>query len=211
MKHRLDQYIINLLKEKGEMRSKDIYASMPEQERNLKSRLGLLKKDGIVVVRDRFYYSLPTDTSSVATKTRPDEKLDQISKQLKRTEADNEVTINKALLLFDKVLDDAAETIEGELYTKATMADKVDLIKSLRWLGATLDQLMKRWNLEHHGYDTNTRQAQEDAKAKTTEREKEALENAPLEDRIVVVAHYQEGMQEILRNLPKKELEDRKV
>lgn len=63
----------------------------------------------------------------------------------------------------------------------------------------------------HVGYDTNTRQAQEDAKAKTEEREKAALENAPLEDKIVVVGHYQEGMQEILRNLPKKELEDSEV
>ena len=121
---------------------------------------------------------------------------------LKRTEADNEVTINKALLLFDKVLDDAAETIVGELYTKATMAEKVDLIKSLRWLGATLDQLMKRWNLVNHGYDTNTRQAQEDAKAKTEAKQKEALENAPLEDTIMVVGKYDPEAMELIDCIP---------
>ena len=121
---------------------------------------------------------------------------------LKRIKVDNEVTINKALFLFDKVLDDAAETIEGELYTKATMADKVDLIKSLRWLGATLDQLVKRWNLEHHGYDTNTRQAQEDAKAKTEERQKEALKDAPLEDTIQIVGMYDPEAKALIESIP---------
>ena len=178
--------------EDGKVRkTSEIIAGVGVKPPHIYALLNKLCDDGDIIKIKRGYYRLSsTDTS------------------LKRTEADNEVTINKALSLFDKVLDDAAETIEGELYTKATMADKIDLIKSLRWLGATLDQLMKRWNLEHHGYDTNTRQAQEDAKAKTTEREKQALENAPLEDRIVVVGHYQAGMQKILANLPKKEAED---
>lgn len=129
-------------------------------------------------------------------------RLKKVDTSLKRTEADNEVTINKALLLFDKMLDDAAETIVGELYTKATMAEKVDLIKSLRWLGATLDQLMKRWNLVNRGYDTNTRQAQEDAKAKTEERQKEALENAPLEDTIMVVGSYDPEAKALIDCIP---------
>ena len=84
-------------------------------------------------------------------------------------------------------------------------------IENFKWLTMIADKLMKRWNLEHHGYDTNTRQAQEDAKAKTEEREKAALENAPFEDTIIVVGHYNEGMQEILANLPKKEVEEASV
>jgi len=193
---------IKALLANGEMHTDEVIAKMPDVKvSTIKKELGKLKKDGEIVTPPgrRSWYRLPTDTSAAAETHASDADTDT---SLKRTEADNEVTINKALLLFDKVLDDAAETIEGELYTKATMSDKIDLIKSLRWLGATLDQLMKRWNLEHHGYDTNTRQAQEDAKAKTEERQKEALKDAPLEDTIQIVGMYDPEAKALIDCIP---------
>ena len=110
-------------------------------------------------------------------------------------------TINKLLNLYDKLLDTVAVSIEDEDWKG--IVEKIETIKSLRWLGATVDQLMKRWYLVHRGYDANTRQAQEDAKKKTVDREKQALENTPPEERVVVVREYNESMRDILENLPK--------
>ena len=122
-----------------------------------------------------------------------------------REESENIETINKMLTIYDKVFDNIALTIEDELTEKATIEEKIDLIKSLRWLGATVDQLMKRWYLVHRGYDANTRQAQEDAKKKTAEQEKAALETAHPEDQVVVVAEYHTSVREIWDTLPEPE------
>ena len=101
------------------------------------------------------------------------------------------------------VLDNVAETIEIGIDCESDYSgENRDLIKSLRWLGATVDQLMKRWYLVHRGYDANTRQAQEDAKKKTANREKQELENAPAEAQLKVVREYDESMREILENMP---------
>ena len=126
-----------------------------------------------------------------------------------RGEAENTETINKMLNLYDKLLDAVAVSIEKEDW--GSIAEKNEAIKSLRWLGATVDQLMKRWYLLHRGYDTNTRQAVEDAKHKTENREKQEQENAPPEDQVVVVREYDESMRRALANLPGKELKKRTV
>ena len=102
-----------------------------------------------------------------------------------RSETENIETINKLLKSYDIVLDNIAETLESELSAKATIEGKINLIKSLRWLGATVDQLMKRWYLVHRGYDANTRQAQEDAKKRQPSGRKTALETSPPEDQVV--------------------------
>ena len=128
-----------------------------------------------------------------------------------REESENIETINKMLTIYDIVFDNIALTIEDELAEKATIEEKINLIKSLRWLGATVDQLMKRWYLVHRGYDSNTRQAQEDAKKKTTEQEKAALETAHPEDQIVVVAEYNEKLRDVLESLPAAEKKRRTV
>ena len=126
-----------------------------------------------------------------------------------RGEAENTETINKMLNLYDKLLDTVAVSIEDEDWEG--IVDKIEAIKSLRWLGATVDQLMKRWYLVHRGYDNNTRQAVEDAKQKTEDREKQEMENAPPESQVVVVREYDESMRHALANLPGKELKDRTV
>lgn len=117
-----------------------------------------------------------------------------------RGEAENTETINKLLNLYDKLLDTVAVSIEDEDWKG--VVEKIEAIKSLRWLGATVDQLMKRWYLVHRGYDTNTRQAVEDAKHKTADREQQEIENAPPEKQLKVIREYNESMREILENVP---------
>ena len=118
-----------------------------------------------------------------------------------RGEAENTETINKMLNLYDKLLNSVARSIEDEDWD--AIVEKIETIKSLRWLSATVDQLMKRWYLVHRGYDANTRQAQEDAKKKTANREKQELENAPADAQLKVVREYDESMREVLAKMPK--------
>ena len=208
--HELDPYILELLKKKGEMRSKDIYTSMPEKERILKRRLGILKKENKVSVRDRFYYSLPIAASTSTQTQSPDDQLKKISKQL-RTAEDNEVTISELLNAYDVMQRDTINDLLDNIRDGIDLEQRAFYLDTLKVLALVVDRLMKRWSLVHHGYDTNTRQAQEDAKVKAEERQKQELAEAPLEDKIVVVGHYHPDMQEVLRSLPKKELEDNKV
>ena len=74
-----------------------------------------------------------------------------------------------------------------------------------------VERTLKRWYLVDRGYDTNTRQAVEDAKQKTVEREDAKQKNAPPEDQVVVVREYDETMRDVLANLPGKELKKREV
>ena len=120
--------------------------------------------------------------------------------KISRGESENTETINKMLNLYDQLLDAVAVSIEKEDWGSIT--EKIEAIKSLRWLGATVDQLMKRWYLLHRGYDTNTRQAVEDAKQKTSDREKQAMEHLPPEDQLEVVGDYDVKMRELLETLP---------
>ena len=152
-------------------------------------------------------YSENDDSASTPTKTRPDETLNHISEVL-RSEDANKKTIDRLLNIYDSVLDNYETWVRDNVGSGTNFADQLLFIENFKWLTAIGDKLMKRWSLEHVGYDTNSRQAQEDAKAKTEAREQEVLKNAPLEDKIVVVGHYKEGFQEILEHLPKKEVED---
>lgn len=161
-------------------------------DRTIDTCLSELKKAGKVVSRKQGIYALPE--SAVAVLDTPAEVENS------RGEAENTETINKMLNLYDKLLDTVAVSIEDEDWEG--IVGKIEAIKSLRWLGATVDQLMKRWYLVHRGYDSNTRQAVEDAKHKTVEREKQDLENAPPEKQLKVVREYGEGMREVLENMP---------
>lgn len=128
-----------------------------------------------------------------------------------RSESDNIETINKILNLYDILLENLHVGFEMESGQRATIPQKIDLIKSLRWLSATVDQLMKRWYLVHRGYDNNARQAQEDAKAKARKVEREDVAGLPPEDRVVVVGEYDNVMKELWDNLPESEQEKRTV
>lgn len=121
-----------------------------------------------------------------------------------RTEAQNAVTIDRLLNHFDRV-------VEVVINDDKSFEDIETLLKHCKSLSLTIDKLMHRWYLVHRGYDTNTRQAQEDAKAKTVETEQEKLKNASLEDQIVVVGHYDPRMKKLWDNLPEEEQEKRTV
>ena len=166
---------------------------------------GLVKSGKVVRVRSGVYrLASVADTTVVPADA-------TVAVENSRSETENIETINKMLKSYDIVLDNIAETLESELAAKATIEEKINLIKSLRWLGATVDQLMKRWYLVHRGYDSNTKQAHEDAKQKTADRETQELENAPPQSQLKVVREYGEGMRDILAKMPQAEQKKTKV
>ena len=188
----LDAPIMECLSD-GEKRNHEIYEAVEGSVSSIKKRLRVLEKRGEITNPDRGKYALPEPPVEV-----PDAPA---AVENPRGEAENTETINKMLNLYDKLLNSVARSIEDEDWD--AIVEKIETIKSLRWLGATVDQLMKRWYLVHRGYDANTRQAQEDAKKKTANREKQELENAPAEAQLKVVREYDESMREVLAKMPK--------
>ena len=188
-KPKLEDQILEVLSE-GEKTSAEIKKTLQGNAASIDKRLSKMAKSGKVNRVDKGIYCLPEAQNAPG-------KVEN-----SRGEVENTATINKMLTLYDKVLNAVDLTIEEKLASATKIEDMVELIKSLRWLGATVDQLMKRWYLVHRGYDNNTRQAVEDAKKKTVEREKQETENAPPEDQLEVVQEYDESMREILENMP---------
>ena len=185
--------ILEFLPDDEETEISEIYKAVSGKKSSIDTNLSRLRKSGkIRRIRKGVYCKNKVPDAPVVVEN-------------PREESENIETINKMLTIYDKVWDNIALTIEDELTEKATIAEKIDLIKSLRWLGATVDQLMKRWYLVHRGYDSNTRQAQEDAKKKTVDREKQSLETSPPEDQVVVVAEYHTSVREIWDTLPEPE------
>ena len=125
----------------GEKRSSEIKKVVSGKPSTIDGTLSRLAESGEIIRVSRGIYRLP-DAPVVAENP--------------REESENIETINKMLTIYDIVFDNIALTIEDELALKATIEEKINLIKSLRWLGATVDQLMKRWYLVHRGYDSNT-------------------------------------------------------
>ena len=195
--------ITDLLSSNGEMHSSEIYASLSEvKESTLKKELGKLKKDGEVVTpRGRSWYRLPADTSTPAQRQSPNADLKQISNAL-RTAEDNKKTADTLMNIYDDVLDKYKNWIAEKVDSNIDFEKQLLFIENFKQLTGIGDKLMKRWALEHVGYDTNTRQAQEDAKAKTAEREQAALKDAPLRDRVMIVGKYDPEAEELLDCIP---------
>lgn len=78
------------------------------------------------------------------------------------------------------------------------------LLDCIRTLALSIDRLLKRWNVLTQGYDSNTQQASEDAKQKTSDREKQELEHLPPEDQLEVVGDYDVEMRVLLESLPEQ-------
>ena len=207
------EQIIDLLDCNGEMHSSEIFASMSEVKKStVKKELGILKKGGEVVTpRGRSWYRLPTDTSTPA-QTRLNKELNQISEAL-RSADDNKNTIDKLMNLYDKHIERYAQWFEKSVDDDTDFQEPLQFIENFKGLTAIGDKLMKRWSLEHVGYDTNTRQAQEDAKAKTAEREKAEIEGAPLKDKVVIVGKYDPKAEKLLDMIPSslKEMTEEKT
>ena len=114
------------------------------------------------------------------------------------TERKNEKIIDSLMKLYEKVL---KQHLQQEDISQ----------NDLKGLILMADRLMKRWYLVHRGYDTNTRQAVEDAKHKTVEREKQDLENAPPEDQRTEVGHFHSELKVLWDNLPESEKKSKTV
>jgi len=188
-------HILGQLNKNGQMRTKDIIATMPNEARKIKTRLSDMTKDGSINSPKRGTYVLPF------TPTRSNETLKHISEVL-RSEDANKKTIDRLLNIYDSVLDNYETWVRDNVGSGTDFADQLLFIENFKWLTAIGDKLMKRWSLEHVGYDTNTRQAQEDAKAKTENRQKEALKNAPLRDRVMVVGKYDPEAEKLIDCIP---------
>lgn len=193
----IEQHILDQLTENGRMRTKDIIATLPHEARKIKTRLSDMTKAGRIESPKRGTYVLP----STSAHTRPDKTINQISNKL-RTAEDNKRTADTLMNIYDDVLAQYKTWIAENLSNITDFEKQLLFIENLKWLTGIGDKLMKRWSLEHVGYDTNTRQAQEDAKAKTAAREKTALEDAPLKDRIVVVGKYDPEAEELIDCIP---------
>ena len=189
--HKLDAHILEQLKANGEMHTNEIIATIPEQERNVRSRLSILKRDGKTAVRKRSYHRIATNASAPPP-----------IPTVFRTSEQNQHTIDKLLNLFDDLLDNYTDWAADNMGKQMNFEKQLQFIENFKLMTMIGDKLMKRWSLEHVGYDTNTRLAQEDAKAKTAEREKAAVENAPLRDRVVVVGKYDPKAETLLDLMP---------
>ena len=184
---KLEDRILEVLKA-GEMHISKIREAIPDKATSVGNCLTRLERENKIVRADRGVYRLPKPSDAPTEPKNP------------RGEAENTETINKMLNLYDKLLDTVAVSIEEEDWDG--IVEKIEAIKSLRWLGATVDQLMKRWYLVHRGYDSNTKQAEEDVKQKTENREKQALESLPPEEQLEVVGDYDVEMRGLLESLP---------
>ena len=211
MTHPLVALILELLEKNGEMHSSDIFASLPDYKQStIKYWLGKLKKDDKVATRDRSYYSIPTTASTVSTQTSLNDDLNEISDALRSPDA-NKNTIDKLMNLYDRHVERYTKWFAKNINSNIDFEKQLLFMENFKWLTMIGDKLMKRWSLEHVGYDSNSRQAQEDAKAKTQAREKAALKDAPLEDTVQVVGHYHTDLKELWDAMPESEKEKRKV
>ena len=192
--------ILEMLADGRQKRQHIIKATGIKADTVKKALSGLVKAEKVEPLGGG-WYALPAVVEGPDTPEKKPESVPTDTENL-RGEAENIETINKMLDAYDLVLDDIVFSLKGELATKATIEAKIDLIKSLRWVAATIDQLMKRWYLVHRGYDSNTRQAVEDAKQKTSDREKQALEDLPPEEQLEVVGDYDVEMRKLLEALP---------
>lgn len=178
---------------KGMQRTQDIADAVPRRKRYVQEHLKALREQGMILQVKKGWHAFNPDFKDM------------------RAEAQNTVTINRLINLYDKVLAEYSAAIEDVLATDEPLEEKVKALNAFKTLVSTVDTLMKRWYLVHRGYDSNARQAQEDAKAKTAKAEKDAIANAPPKERIRVVGKYHDDVLEIWDNLTPMEQEKKTV
>ena len=183
----------------GEHKTAEIAEAIGASVGRTSSALSELTKDGAIRKIKKGIYS--GNNTGASAQTSPNDNLNEISDAL-RSADDNKNTIDKLMNLYDKHLERYTAWFDKSVDDDTDFEKEQQFIENFKGLTAIGDKLMKRWSLEHVGYDTNTRQAQEDAKAKTEEREKAALEEAPLKDRIVVVGKYDPRAEKLIDCIP---------
>ena len=189
----------------GRHRTAEIAEAIDGNGRTSSVLVELAKSGEIRKLKQGIYTSKDTGNPSVSQQT-----VRKSLNELRKSEA-NAATINILLNTYDVVLLAYQSWVLKNVGEGIDFAKQLLFIENFKWLTAIGDKLMKRWSLEHVGYDTNTRLAQEDAKATTAEREKAALKDAPLEETVQIVGHYHTDLKELWDQMPESEKEKREV
>lgn len=204
-RHEIQLHILDTLENGGEMHPDEIFASKPDVKKSTRDyhMRQLINRGEIERVKNGVYkHVVSIDLQKELREAR------QKFSSAERSAENNEATINALLNTYDEVLAIFQVWILENIASQQIDFEKQLLfIENFKWLTMIGDKLMKRWSLEHVGYDTNTRQAQEDAKAKTAEREKAELADAPLRDRVMIVGKYDPKAEALLDCIPSS-LED---
>ena len=179
----------------------DICEKVAAPRADVLKRRNTLRRAGKIVSVSRCVYVLPDG----------DRDTNAFFSGRIRTAESNGATIDQLLNLYDEVLMAYAILMRSIMRSNQNLEQKERFLKDFKDLTLIGDRLMKRWNLEHVGYDNNARQAQEDAKVKAKKVESENIENLPPEERIVVVGEYDTVMKELFDNMPEPKLEARTV
>ena len=202
-RHWIQLHILDTLEDAGEMHVDDIFASKPDVKKSTRDyHVKQLTDRGEIERVKNGIYRKP---AAIDPETHLREARKKFSSD-ERSSENNEKTINTLLNTYDEVLaifqvwvlqNIASEEIDFE--------QQLLFIENFKWLTMIGDKLMKRWALVHVGYDTNSRQAQEDAKAKTAEKEKQALEDAPPEGTVQVLGNFNLDTMQLIDNFPTHE------
>ncbi|RKU10803.1 hypothetical protein C6503_19145 [Candidatus Poribacteria bacterium] len=185
-------HILELLNS-GEKRSREIFEAVNVSEGTARKYLKILQEENKVVSPQKGLYDLHEDY-------RPLTPLEnrKIVKDLIHFQRDT-------LIIHRRDLDFLLTQPDPD------PDEKQRLLDCIKTLALSIDRLLKRWNLLTQGYDANTRQAVEDAKHKTVEREKQNLENAPPEDQRTEVGHFHSELKVLWDNLPESEKKSKTV
>jgi len=166
------------------------------------SALGKLEKNGEIRKIQKGIYSGNDEGVSIDTQAQFNEKRKKFSSD-ERSAEDNEKTINTLMNTYDEVLVlFQSWVLQNMVSKKIDFQQQLLFIENFKWLTMIADKLMKRWALVHVGYDTNSRQAQEDAKAKTEAKQKEALKDAPVEEQVSVIGSFDLETKQLIDNFP---------
>ena len=127
----------------------------------------------------------------------------RLHRSVKWTETDNQVLINTLLGIYTALIDACKGDIK-EIFASQGISttEKMQHVKTFNTCVTTIDRLMKRWSLVHHGWHANPGLAKADAAAKTAHTEKVNLASAPLESFFLVAGRYHSSMRELMENMP---------
>ena len=197
--HWIQIHILDTLKNGDEMRLNKIFASLPDVNKSTRDYhiKQLVNRGEIERVQNGIYRK----SASPDTQTQFNAARKKFSSDARSVE-DNEETINKLLNTYDEVLVIFQRWVLQNITQAIDFEQQLLFIENFKWLTMIADKLMKRWSLVHVGYDTNTRQAQEDAKAKTEARQKAALEDAPIEEQVNVIGSFNLDTKQLIDAFP---------
>ena len=197
--HWIQIHILDTLKNGDEMRLNKIFASLPDVNKSTRDYhiKQLVNRGEIERVQNGIYRK----SASPDPQTQFKSARKKFSSDARSVE-NNEETINKLLNTYDEVLVIFQRWVLQNITQAIDFEQQLLFIENFKWLTMIADKLMKRWSLVHVGYDTNTRQAQEDAKAKTEARQKAALEEAPIEEQVNVIGSFDLDTKQLIDNFP---------